>query len=38
MAKKQDKYKIFTRIIAIILVASMVLGVCATLIYTVFAR
>ena len=38
MAKKQDKYKIFTKIIAIILVVSTVLGVSATLIYTLFSK
>lgn len=38
MAKKYDKQKLFTRIIAAILVLAMVLGVCATIIYTLFAN
>ena len=36
--RKQDKYKIATRIIATILAAAMVLSVAATLIYYIVAK
>lgn len=38
MANKQDKSKIITRIIAGILAGLMVLGVAATLIYSLIAK
>lgn len=38
MAKKQDRFKIVTRIIAIVMAAFMVLGTAASVLYYILAK